>query len=417
MKKEEYKIYIIGAGVSGLVAAQVLEHKGYHPIIIDATERVGGRVKTDLIDGYQLDHGFQVLLTAYPAAQKYLNFDDLDLQHFRPGATIFKKGSQKTLGDPLRDISLLIPTLTSGVGNFWDKVKILQLNLRLKKTKLSDIFEQPEKSTFKYLVDLGFSNAMIHTFFKPFFSGIFLEDKLETSSRMFEFVYKMFGEGYAALPKAGIEAIPQQLKKNLKTTTFLLNTKVKTVEDGKIILTDGRELNSHYTVIATEASGLVNHLKNQVTKWKSCDTFYFETEKRNIQQPLIGLIADEASLINNLFYHKSLKTKWAGAKELLSVTVVKPHQLTKEALQKQVELELKQFCNIEVIRCIKHYSIPQALPKLEQLRYEMKPSETRLTSRIFLAGDVQLNGSLNAAMIAGERAGLGVAEVIEGTFT
>ena len=89
MKKEDTKIYIIGGGVSGLIAAKVLEDNGFYPTIIEASERVGGRVKTDIVDGYQLDHGFQVLLTSYPAANKYLDFEMLDLQFLLPGATIF----------------------------------------------------------------------------------------------------------------------------------------------------------------------------------------------------------------------------------------------------------------------------------------------------------------------------------------
>ena len=408
MKKEDYKIHIIGAGVSGLVAAQVLENNGFYPTIIEGTDRVGGRVKTDIVDGYQMDHGFQVLLTAYPAAQKYLNFEALELQYFLPGATVFNNGSQKTLGDPLRNFSLLVPTLLSGIGSFSDKLKILKLNLLLKKISLTAIFAKPEKTTYNYLVDFGFSEEMISKFFKPFFSGIFLEAELETSSRMFEFVYKMFGEGFAALPKAGIEAIPQQLKNNLKKTSFLFNTKVKRVEVGKTILFDGTELESHYTIIATEATGLVSNLKNQKTQWKSCDAFYFETQSKKISKPIIGLIADKEALINNIFYHTSLETKSAGVKELLSVTVVKPHQLTPEALQRQVQKELKQFCGIETLKCIKHYSIPKALPKMDNLQYEISPSETQIATRIFLAGDLQLNSSLNAAMIAGERAGLSV---------
>ena len=79
MKKQDYKIHIIGAGVSGLIASKVLEDNGYKPIIIEAADRAGGRVKTDIVEGYQLDHGFQVLLTAYPSAQKYLNFEENDI--------------------------------------------------------------------------------------------------------------------------------------------------------------------------------------------------------------------------------------------------------------------------------------------------------------------------------------------------
>lgn len=412
MKKENYKIHIIGAGISGLVAAKVLEDNGYHPVVIEASDRVGGRVKTDSVEGYQLDHGFQVLLTAYPAAQKYLDLEALALQSFLPGAAIFTEGKQKAIGDPLRAISLLFPTLFSGIGSLSDKFKILKLNTLLKKTTLTEIFDKPEKTTYAYLSDYGFSEEMINKFFKPFFSGIFLEPALETSSRMFEFVYKMFGEGSATLPKAGIEAIPQQLKETLKQTTFLLNTKVKTVEENKIILFDGTELESHYTIIAAEASSLVSRLNNQETQWKSCETLYFETPTKIISKPLIGLISDKKALINNIFYHTSLKTNASAGKELLSVTVVKDHGLTPEALQIQVEKELKQYCKIDAVRFIKRYSIAKALPKMENLRYEMSPSNTKLTASIFLAGDTQLNGSLNAAMISGERAGLGVHEAI-----
>ena len=412
MEKQDYKIYIIGAGVSGIVAAKVLEDHGFSPIIIEATDRVGGRVKTDIVEGYQLDHGFQVLLTSYPAAQKYLNFDTLDLQNFLPGAAIFQNGNQKILGDPLRNLSLLFPTLFSGIGNISDKIKILKLNMLLKKTTLEEIFVKPEKTTYDYLADFGFSKDMIDTFFKPFFSGIFLEDQLETSSRMFEFVYKMFGEGSAALPKAGIEAIPQQLKKNLKVTKFVFNTKVKTVAENKIILENGTELESHYTIIATENKGLLKNNSAQKTEWKSCDTLYFETTQKKIDKKLIGLIADKDALINNIFYHTSLETMLHADKELLSVTVVKEHQLNAEQLQKQVQQELKQFCGIENLRFLKQYSIPKALPKLENLKYEMQPGETQFSNAIFLAGDVQLNGSLNAAMIAGERAALGIVEVL-----
>ena len=160
MNKPDYKIHIVGAGISGLIAATVLEQNGYYPVIIEATDGVGGRVKTDIVDGYQLDHGFQVLLTAYPAAQKYLDFESLQLQKFLPGASIFKNGKQKVIGDPLRDISLLFSTLFSGIGRFSDKIKILKLNKKLKEKTLSEIFSEREQSTLSYLMDLGLS--LIH---------------------------------------------------------------------------------------------------------------------------------------------------------------------------------------------------------------------------------------------------------------
>ena len=408
MKQKSPSIHIIGGGISGLIAARVLEEHGLSATIIEATDRLGGRVKTDVVDGYNLDHGFQVLLTAYPAAKKYLDFDALALQEFLPGSAIFKNGKQKIIGDPLRNLSLLLPTLVSEIGTVNDKLKILALNRRLKKKSIQNIFAEKEQTTLAYLENIGFSETIITDFFIPFFSGIFLENKLDTSSRMFEFVYKMFGEGNAALPKDGIQAIPKQLFEKLKNTTCVFNTKVKSVENGSIILESGEIIKSNFTIIATQASGLVSNLKNQATLWKSCDTLYFEVTKREIRKPLIGLIAAPNALINNIFYHTSLQTSATATKELLSVTVIDRQNLTNKQLVTEVQKELKELCNIDSCTFIKQYNIPMALPKLQDIEYEMLPSETRLTETIFLAGDTQLNGSLNAAMIAGERAALEV---------
>ena len=408
MKQKSPSIHIIGGGISGLIAARVLEEHGLSATIIEASDRLGGRVKTDVVDGYSLDHGFQVLLTAYPAAKKYLDFDALELQEFLPGSAIFKNGKQKIIGDPLRNLSLLLPTLFSGIGTVNDKLKILALNRRLKKKSIQNIFAEKEQTTHAYLENIGFSEAIITDFFTPFFSGIFLENKLETSSRMFEFVYKMFGEGNAALPKDGIQAIPKQLFEKLKNTTCVFNTKVKSVENGSIKLESGETLKSNFTIIATQASGLVSNLKNQATLWKSCDTLYFEIAKREIKKPLIGLIAMHNALINNIFYHTSLQTSATATKELLSVTVIDKQNLTNKQLVTEVQKELKELCNINSCTFIKQYNITMALPNLQDIQYEMLPSETRLTETIFLAGDTQLNGSLNAAMIAGERAALEV---------
>lgn len=417
MEKSAYKIHIIGAGVSGLIAAKVLENNGYTPTIIEASATVGGRVKSDTVQGYQLDHGFQVLLTSYPAAKKYLDFKPLALQELLPGATIFKNGKSQTIGDPLRNLSLLLPTLLASVGNFADKLKILKLNTHLKKKSISEIFKTPETTTLAYLQTLGFSEAMLYDFFKPFFSGIFLEPNLDTSSRMFEFVYKMFGDGLAVVPKAGMQAISNQLKDGLKNTEIRLNTPVSEVKNEAIILQDGSEIKSHFTIIATEASHLVANLKNQETAWKSCDTLYFETTKRTLRKPIIGLIADKNALINNLFYPTSVATKTKGDKELLSVTIVKDHVLTAEKLVEKVVDELHVFCGITNPKFIKHYQIKKALPKLSNLQYELSSTETKLTSSIFLAGDQLLNGSLNAAMIAGERAAMGVIGTLQDGLT
>ena len=408
MDKKDFKIYIVGAGVSGLVAAQVLENQGYQPVILEASDRAGGRVKTDIKKDFQLDHGFQVLLSSYPAAQKYLNFKALKLQELKPGAVIFNNGKQQIIGDPLRDISTLFSTLFSGIGTLSDKFKIFQLNLKLKNKSIEAIFSSDEISTKVYLQEFGFSSQIITQFFTPFFTGIFLENELTTSSRMFEFVFKMFGEGLAVLPKGGMEEISKQLVANLSNTTFQYNTQVSSVSDDEIVLHTGEKLVSTATIIATDASKLVRDAPSKNLIWKSCQTLYFTTNKRVIEKPMIGLVSKKDSLINNIFYHTSVATNSNNTEELLSVTVVKEHQLTEEQLIATVTKQLQEECTIDHLTFLAVYHIKKALPDLKDIKYEVSPSETQLSSGIFLAGDVQLNGSLNAAMIAGENAALQV---------
>lgn len=413
MNREDYKIHIIGAGISGLIAAKTLENKGYKPIIIEETDSVGGRVKTDIVNGYQLDHGFQVLLDAYPKAKEHLDYASLDLQKFLPGAMVFSEGKSVTIGDPLRDSSLLFPTLFASVGSFSDKLKILRLNSSLKKKSFRNIFESKSITTISYLQKKGFSDKIIQKFFKPFFSGIFLETDLSTSSRMFEFVYKMFGEGFAVIPKSGIGAISEQLKSQLSHTEFIFNSKVKSVTENSITLSNGNSIDTHFTIVTSAANQLISDFNEPETNWKSCYNIYFEAQERKIKKPLIGLISDEDALINNIFFHNSLKTEFSGSKELLSVTVVKKHELSETDLVNRVEDELNSKCNISGLNHLKTYHIKQALPNIKNLAYDISPNKTQIKPNIFLAGDYLLNGSLNAAMISGERAAEGLIMAIE----
>jgi protoporphyrinogen oxidase len=402
------KITIIGAGISGLITAIELEKLGFNQTIIEASDRVGGRVKTDVVDGLQLDHGFQVLLEAYPQAKKYLNYKTLELQKLIPGAVIYKNGKSTLIGDPLRDFSLLLPTLVADVGSIKDKLSIFKLNLAMKNKSLVAIFDSEQVSTVQYLKAKGFSDRIIQNFFKPFFSGIFLETDLRTSSAMFEFTYKMFGEGLAVIPKEGIQAIPNQLKSQLTKTVFKFNTKVKTVEEGRIVLEDDSVITSDIIIIAADASKILGLAKP--IAWKACDNLYFEVEQNILKKPIIGLVADPEALINNIFYTTSITNNNTSKAQVLSVTIVKNHNLDEADLINQVETELKSNCGIITKRFIKRYTIKKALPDLEHVDYSGNDAKFKFSDSIYLAGDTQLNGSLNAAMTSGETVAKLIAE-------
>ena len=272
-------IAIVGAGVSGLTAALHLEFLGYEATIYEASTSVGGRVKSDELEGYILDHGFQVLLSQYPIAQKYLDYNALDLIPFDSGSYIFKDGKQHIIGDPLRDISFLTSTLFASIGNVSDKLKIFKLSKRVKNKSIEAIFASAEITTLQYLKDFGFSEDILNHFFIPFFGGIFLEQKLATSSRMFEFIFKMFSEGTAVIPKNGMQAIPNQLKSQLKNTQIQFSKKISQIQGNTLIFSDDNKQEVDFCIVATEASDLISNMSSNDMDWKGTQTLYFEADE------------------------------------------------------------------------------------------------------------------------------------------
>ena len=354
--QNKVEIYRIGAGISGLIAAYELEREGYWPIIIEQTDDVGGRVKTIPEKGYSLDLGFQVLLTAYPLANQYLDRDKLQLRHLESGALVYANGKSYLIGDPLRNWKVLLPTLLSDVGSLGDKLKILKLNLNLKNKSLEAIFESPERTTQEYLVELGFSSKIIERFFKPFFAGIFLEPDLKTSSRMFEFVYKMFGEGYAAIPKLGIGEISKQLKSKLQHTQFIFNCEVEEVTTDHILLRDGEKKSHDGVIIASNASSLLRSPKGGKIEWKGCMCVYFEVDKTNIPKNTIALISEPGTFANNLYAYTDAGT----GKTILSVTTLQQGKKPEKEIIDTINAEVKKYAGSSRVNYIHHYRINQA---------------------------------------------------------
>lgn len=393
MAKE--KVVIIGAGVSGLVCALELEKRGFAPLIIDEQNEVGGRLQTEQVEGFTLDRGFQVLLTSYPAVKNYLDLNKLNLQYFKPGAAVFKDNRFSVLGDPLRDSSFLFPTISFPHGNLMDKVKIWRLSKQLKGQSLEMIFQKPSQTTIEYLRKRGFSSRIIESFFKPFYTGIFLEEELATSSRMFEFVFKMFAEGYASLPTGGIQEVALQLKSKLSNTTFKLGQKVSSIGEERIVLSNGAELDFDKLVLASYRQ----NDNSEQQKWNACFNFYFETEDINLHPALIGLNANGKGYINNFSFILN-----DIGKSGISVTVVKEFEGSPEALAATIEEELWTIYGINTKRLIQYYQIPYALPKHETCTYEADEGSMVISSNKIVCGDALSNSSLNAAMLSGAKA-------------
>lgn len=409
----EKKIYIVGAGISGLVAALELEQAGFSPILVEASDRVGGRMKTDDVSGFLLDHGFQVLNTAYPEAKRYLDFSSLHLKTFDPGAIILEGNSSYIITDPLRNPLKLVGMAFSKVGTFLDKLKIFTLTQELKKKSADDIFASPSLTTLEYLKNYGFSDHIITHFFTPFFRGIFLEKELTTSSRMFEFVFKMFAQGQAAIPAKGMGRIPEQLQQRLTKTKILFNSPVLSLEGSTLKLEDGTQLKADRILVAVQPDKIMKQFQGQFDPPKKVINLYFSSPKSILGRPMIGLVVGDR-VINNLVCMEEVSEAYAPeGKSLLSVTVLESNLPEKELIKKvQAELEEISGQKAELFKHLKTYSIAHALPQVGDMKYSIPTTECKIHDHIFLAGDYLLHGSINAAMTSGRIA----AEAIINSF-
>ena len=404
MHKNTDDVLIIGAGIAGLTAAKVLKEAGKTVIIIEASDGVGGRVRTDKVDGFLLDRGFQVLLTAYPEAKYFLDYKALNLKKFDAGAIVLNENGITEIGDPLRNPSTLFKTLASPVGSIADKLKMLLLKLQLGNSNIDAIFLKNEITTLAYLQAKGFSNKMITQFFKPFMTGIFLESELKTSSRMFEFVFKMFSEADTTLPALGMGMISNQLAKKLTTTELILNEKVIKIDGTKIETNTGKNYEAKNILIATDANNLPAPFTKNIVPKKSVTTMYFVANKAPFTAPLIALNASLNKLVNNIAVMNQISTEYAPeGKFLICVSLIDyDKRYNSDELIQEVLYELK-FWYADAIhwKHLRTYDIAYALPKDENVTYALKPADIKLADNCYICGDHLLNGSINAAMKTG----------------
>ncbi|WP_269686608.1 NAD(P)/FAD-dependent oxidoreductase [Flavobacterium lacustre] len=407
-------ITIIGAGISGLTAAVYLYQKGYNVQILEASERAGGRIKTDIIDGFQLDRGFQVLLTEYPETKALLDYKKLNLKRFLPGATVLYDKGQFEIADPFRRPTATFATLFAPVGSLKDKINTFFLKNKLVKIAVSDVFKQLEVDTISQLKKYGFSQKMIDRFYKPFFSGIFLENDLKTSSNMFDFVMKMFSEGDAAIPELGMEEIPKQLVAMLPANSIQYNVKVNAIEKNKIICEDGTILEADKIVIATEAIGLAgNYISKTKQNFHQVTNVYFEAKIAPTKKAVVVLNAStDKKWVNNLTVMSNISNKYAPiGKVLISISYNGIPAIDDTTLAENMKTELKKWYGNQVQdwKMLKTYRINYALPNQENVSNEVPNSQIKINDNLFICGDHLLNGSINAAMKSGRI----VAELID----
>ncbi|MBL8138934.1 MAG: FAD-dependent oxidoreductase [Acidobacteria bacterium] len=405
------EVVIVGGGLAGLTCARRLQARGHACRVLEATDAVGGRVRTDRVEGFLLDRGFQVLLTAYPAARRWLDYDALALRRFSPGARVWCDGALHTVSDPNRDPAGLVATLQAPVGSLGDKMKIATLRAEARRGALEDVFTRPETTALEALHAHGFSDVMTERFLRPWLGGIFLDDALSASSRMLMFVMRMFAEGDAAVPAAGMQAIPEQLAAALAPGTVRVNAPVAAVGNGAVTLQSGERIAADAVVVATDGAAAAELLPTMAApSWRPVTCLYFAAPASPLAATVLALNGSGTGVVNNVAVMSDVAPGYAPAQQsLVSVSVLKQSDATDGALAAQVQAELEGWFGpgVRAWRWLRTYRVDRALP----VRWPLEVGAPLAVSPgVWVAGDFQATASIQGAMESGER----VADAIAG---
>lgn len=390
---------IIGGGLSGLSAALEVERFGGCVTLIERSDALGGRVRTDHVDGFLLDRGFQVLLDSYPELKRFRVTRSLELRAFSSGALCHTEEASYRVVNPLRHpIEFMRGITSTPVVTYLDFLKLGQLLIKK---------EAPSISTAALVKQIGISQRTQQRFLQPFFGGVFLDPKLEARSKIFVDNLKLFVRGSATLPKGGMQALPEAISRQLKKTEILMSKEVAEVGEGSVVLKDGEKLQADAVILAVENPSLANWLEPQFeVPSRPVKCFYFKVPRGQIA-PSSWLHLSSEGPVANLCVLNHIQPSYAPKGfDLISATVIDPkwHQDPNLAQSVQEDVAKRLSIAMSQIQLIKAYDIQHALPS--QKKAPPLEGDTRIQGleTVFLAGECVNTPSINGALLSGRKA-------------
>lgn len=405
------KITVVGAGMAGLAAAATLTDRGNEVVLLEASDGAGGRVRTDAVDGYLLDRGFQILLTAYPVAQRVFDYEALDLRRFHAGSLVQLDSGRVRVGDPLRRPGDAFETVRAPIGSVLDKVRLMQWRSSVTSGTVDELWAKPECTTAARFKDLKFSDEFVDQFLRPLFAGITLDPELFVSSRFAEFVFRMLSQGFGAVPLGGMGELAAQLVDRLEPGTLRLSTPVESVTASTVRTSGGETVESDAVIVATDMTTSSTLAETPAFEWNGVTTHWFSSDAAPYTEPLLFLNGTREGPINNVAVISNVSPKYAPAgKHLTAVSVPGPADAGADLTAIQSQLRGWFGGAVKDWELLRSDVIAQAQPR--HLPGEAVPATARLDNDVFVAGDHRYNSSINGALQSGRSAARAALEFV-----
>ena len=394
-------VVIVGAGLAGLSASRYLTAAGFDVHVLEASDGVGGRVRTDHVDGFTLDRGFQILLTAYPELKKQFDVDALNLQPFDPGALVWINGKGKVFSDPLRRPKSFVATAVAPIGSVVDKIRLATLRLSVTRGNGAALLSHPDITTAKMLSGRGFSPKMIQRFFTPLVGGIQLDPQLTASRRMFDVVFRMLNQGDAVVPAAGMSAISEQLASHTPAEKIHLNTRVANVTSQSVVTQSGHTISSKAVIVAVEGPAAAKLTGIAPVQSRSVSCVYFASNSAPTDKKLIILDGTGKGPVLNIAVMSNIAPSYAPVGQHLIAAALPGcigddiEDIARQQLQAMFGAQVESWRHLRTYR-IEHGQPDQSPP------FNPKKKQ-KLDNGIFVCGDHRDTASSQGALYSGRR--------------
>ena len=406
-------VIVVGAGMSGLAAARHLRAAGVDATVLEAGSRVGGRVQTDVIDGFLLDRGFQLYNPAYPEGKRVLDLEALDLHPFVAGAQVVLAGRSgrrvARVGDPRREPRWAWGSATAPLGTPLSTARFVAYAASRAVRSPAALRREPDITAYEALRRAGADRSLIERLLRPFLSGVFLEHELTTSRRFLDLVLRSFVRGTPSLPAHGMQTIPNQLAAGLDVR---LDTRVETVADDHVITEGAERIDARAVIVATDpatASRLIPRLR--VPAPRSVTTWYYRpsctgAELANGEGVLVLDGARRGPLVNTVVLTNAVPTYAPPGQALISASALGVRTTSENERAARAHLSWLYGVPTGDWELIATYPIPYALPAMS-VPLDMRRS-VHGPGGIYLAGDHRDTASIQGALVSGRRAATAV---------
>jgi len=396
---ERTDVVVVGAGLAGLAAAIALAGVGLEVVVLEAADRVGGRVRTDVADGYQLDRGFQLLNPSYPQARRQLELDALQLRRFGAGVAVRDGRHHWRIGDPLRAPGLAWSTVTAPLGTVGQRIRLLRWLLATGFGPVAAVRRRPDLPFDAALDGLSAGPDAVRLI-QRFLAGVRAEFPVADSRRFVDLLIRSFLRGTPALPSRGMQAIPDQLAGRLPSGRVRLNQPALQVSATSVTTAAGT-LRARAVIVATDPVTAAALIGGPAPAMRGLTTYYFSAPAGPEADRLLHIDLRDGPVVNAATVSAVAPSYAPAGRQLVQATVLGANRdLTPDQVRSHAGALLDT--RTEAWELIATYAIPRALPAFPAGRPLQRA--VGLGDGLFVAGDHRDTPSIQGALVSGRRA-------------